>query len=766
MSVAHARVHAVQRTVGLLSIVVVLGSTAVYVSGHGNLWIEDLGELAVATFAALNCALTARLSSGRLRSAWTWLAGACLSWAVGQAIWSVYELALRDETPFPSVADVGFLGFPVGAVVALALFPAGASRHDRRRMSLDGLMVASAIAVISWATALGAVVDAGGDSILATAVSVAYPLTDIALLVLCILVLARSTTHRLPLAGIAGGLALMALADSGFAYATAKGTYATGSLIDLGWFFAFALLGLAPLARGATTSHTRIQPVAVAGGLLPYIPLAGALAFIGYRYLAGYQLTDTEAALTVALGVLVLGRQFLTVRDNQKLASALAGREAELRHQAFHDGLTGLANRALYVDRVAHALELHRRDRRSLAICYVDLDGFKAVNDTRGHAAGDELLRQIADRFRAVTTEADTLARLGGDEFALLLEGQQDSLAVGRELLACLNRPFLVGGHQLSVLASVGVASVEGLQETPTVDELLRRADVAMYSVKRRGKADVQVYTPGLKLDDLDEVELGMALSQALRDREVTVLFQPIVDLASGQMHTLEALARWAPGGHPVPPDEFVRVAERCGLVDELFEVMLELTCAQLARWTPLPGGSTVRAAVNLNPRQLSSPDLVSLVVAGLSRHGLTGRRLVLEITESEGLTDTPEIHATCSELRELGVRLAVDDFGVGLSSLARLRDLPIDEIKIDRSFVRGVDQDSGARRFVRGVLALASETGLVVIAEGVERVSERNALTQLGCHRAQGYLFSRPVPPEAIDALLAAKAIPASVVR
>ena len=758
------RVELLRRSVGVLSVLLVLVVTAAYLTHSESTALEDLGELAIAFLAAVSCGLTARLAVGRLRVGWIWLALACLSWAIGEAIWSTYELGLGVQTPFPSFADLGFLGFPVGAVVALALFPSGATRHDRWRMSLDGLMVASAFALVSWATALGAVVQAGGDTAFAVSVSVAYPITDIALLVLCVLVLSRSTTHRLPLATVAAGLAMMAFADSGFAYLTARGDYGTGSMIDLGWFGAFGLLALAPLTKGSTSSRLTPRDAAVAGGLLPYIPLAGALGFIGYRYFDGYALTDVEAALTVVLGMLVLIRQFFTVRDNQRLAAALAGREAELLHQAFHDGLTGLANRALYVDRVAHALELHRRDRRSLAICFVDLDGFKAVNDTRGHAAGDELLRQIAERFHGAVSDADTLARLGGDEFAVLLEDGPAPLEVGRALLSSLSRPFLVGGHQVSVLASVGVAKVDPLDETPTVDELLRRADVAMYVVKRRGKADVQLYSAGLKLDDLDELELGAALTKALRGDEITVLFQPIVELASGRLHTLEALARWAPGGHPVPPDEFVRVAERCGLVDELFAVMLELTCVQLARWSALPGGDTVRAAVNLSPRQLSSPDLVSVVVDGLTRHGLTGQRLVLEITESDGLTDTPEIHAICTELRALGIRLSVDDFGVGLSSLARLRDLPIDEVKIDRSFIKGVDQDSGARRFVRGVLAFAGETGLAVIAEGVERISERNALTQLGCHRAQGFLFSRPVAAEAVDALLAARAVPAQV--
>jgi diguanylate cyclase (GGDEF)-like protein len=449
-------------------------------------------------------------------------------------------------------------------------------------------------------------------------------------------------------------------------------------------------------------------------------------------------------------------RQYLTVRDNQALVLALAGREAELRHQAFHDTLTGLANRALYVDRVAHALELHRRDRRTLSICFVDLDGFKAVNDARGHAAGDELLQQVANRFYGVLSEADTLARLGGDEFAVLLEEGPPAVDVARSLLSSLARPFVVGGKEVSVLASIGVATVERDDETPSVDELLRRADVAMYVVKRRGKADVLLYSPDLHLDEIDDSALGGSLSQALRNHELSVVFQPIVDLLTGRVHTVEALARWSPDGEPVQPEVFIPVAERLGLVAELFAEVLDIACARLAAWNRAPDGAQLRASVNLSPRQLSSPSLLGVVADALSRHELPGERLVLEITETEGLTDSAAVRQVCTELRDLGVRLSVDDFGIGLSSLSRLRDLPVDEVKIDRSFIGGVDTDLRASRFVRGVLAFANEFGLDVVAEGVEREAERDALRRLGCHRAQGFLFSRPVDADGVLALLA----------
>ncbi len=749
------RLYRARCGVAALTALVLLWVLLTYATGHVSRPISDLGESTVALLAAVNCALAARAASGRLRIAWAGLAGATLSWGVGQLVWSWYELVLHTPTPFPGLPDIGFLGFPLGAVIALTVFPSNDSGASRRRMTLDGLMVACALGLVSWATTLGAVVQAGGDSLLALSVSVAYPLSDIALMVVCVLVLSRSRTHRLPLALVAAGLALMAVGDSGFAYLVATGSYATGSLVDLGWFFAFGMLAVASLAPSATAEDVRTETQSMAGILLPYIPLAGAAAFLGWQVANGRPISSVEAALAVVIGLLVLVRQSLTVHENQQLARAVAVREAQLRHQAFHDQLTGVANRALFIDRAAHALALHHRDRRPLSICFLDLDGFKAVNDQLGHNAGDDILKEVSTRLLAVLSEADTLSRFGGDEFAVLLENQSDPMGVGRALLESLRAPFSLSGREVSVLASIGVARVDLLDPTPTVDELLLRADLAMYVVKRRGKADVLLHTAGMQLDEVDDIMLSRALSVALLGNEVSVSFQPIVDLSTGRLDTMEALARWAPGGRPVAPEDFVRVAETCHLIDPLFRLVLGEACAQLVRWTSLPGGAHLRVAVNVSPGQLGSARLPSLVAAELDRHGLAGARLVLEITETGGLVDTATTHAVCRELRALGVSLSVDDFGAGQSSLARLRDLPVNEIKIDRSFVTDVDRDEARRCFVWGVVAFAERVGITVIAEGVEREEEREVLSRLGCHRAQGFLFSRPVSADKVEELL-----------
>jgi len=442
----------------------------------------------------------------------------------------------------------------------------------------------------------------------------------------------------------------------------------------------------------------------VAGAAMPYVILAGALGLMTWQIATAHAISIVELGFFVVLVLLQFSRQFLTVWDNKKLAQALTLREAQLRHQAFHDPLTGLANRALFIDRGTHALDLHRRDQRPVAIWFLDLDGFKEVNERLGHSAGDDLLRQVAARLRERLTEVETIARFGGDEFAVLMEAQLDPLVVAGELLGSLSEPFVVGGRKVSVSASIGMARVGLFDPTPSVDELLIRADLAMYVVKQCGGADVLLHTAGLRLTEVDDEALAHADGLALANREVTVSYQPIVDLSTGRLHTLEALVRWALGGRQLSPEVFVRVAQTWGLLDELFAFVLEHACTDLARWTSLPGGLDLRVTVNITPGQLAAHALPRVVAAELARHGLTGEQLCLEITETERLPDTTTSRRVCDELRPLGSRLSLDDFGAGQSTPSRLRDLPIDEVRIDRSFVGNLDADEARRRFVWGV--------------------------------------------------------------
>ena len=664
---------------------------------------------------------------------------------------------LGRETPFPSWADVGFLGMSAGACAALWLYPAQEAGADRGRRLLDGLTVTCSLALVWWSTALGAVATAGGEQPLAFAVSLAYPAGDLVVVVMAVLVLCRVRSDRLALLLLTAGIAAIAVADSGFTYATATDAYAPVNALDLGWLGGFLLLALAPLAATGTAAAPRpgsgLRPVE---SNLPYAPVLLALSLLGVRLLTGTHVDAVTTVLVLATAVLVMLRQHLTHRDNAWLVTELAEREAQLRHRAFHDDLTGLANRALFSNRVAHALELHRRDLRPLAVLFCDLDDFKVVNDTHGHAAGDELLVRVAERLQGALRGGDTLARLGGDEFAVLLEDGGEPLLVAQKVADALRAPFHVSGRALRGGASIGVAAVPADAVTPTEDALLARADTAMYAAKRSGKGALRSFEPGMELVEVSDGTRRRALADAVRLRHLTLDYQPLVDPRTGRVAGVEALARWAPEGTPVPPQEFIALAERTDLIGGLTDLVLDLACAQLSAWTAELDRPDLQVGVNVSPQQVTDPGFPDRVADTLRRHGLQGSQLVLEITESGLLQDLEAARQVTARLRALGVALSLDDFGVGYSSLAHLSGLPVDGLKIDRAFLEGLGHDPARTRFVQALVRLGQDLELDVVAEGVERVEQLDMLRDLGCTLVQGYLLSRPVRPEALTRVLA----------
>ena len=456
--------------------------------------VDDVGQLLAALLASVACTSRWRRSPGRPGRPWLLLSLGTGAWCVGEAVWSWSEVVAGQQTPFPSLADAGYLLFPVLAAIGLLLWPsAGLTRGARGRALLDGVLVAGALFIVSWVTALGTALGADSASRLARAVSLAYPVTDLVLLTLTVVIVAnarRESGSGLPL--LAVGLVSLCVADSGFAYLSATEAYATGALVDAGWFGGFLLIAAAAVAPAvaqdqaeATTKEQSLTSTPAT--LLPYVPAGIGLAVTVISELRGTSDGLTFAASAVVVGALLV-RQLLAALDNRALLRRLVEAQQELRYQAFHDPLTGLANRALFADRLRHGLELHRRDRRSLGLLYCDLDGFKAVNDTLGHDAGDEVIRAAAERLRALTRPGDTVARMGGDEFAVLLEDGGDACAVAGRILAGFARPTAVGRHSVAVGVSVGIAALPA--DSPAVDAatLLRRADAAMYTAKRAGR--------------------------------------------------------------------------------------------------------------------------------------------------------------------------------------------------------------------------------------------------------------------------------------
>jgi diguanylate cyclase (GGDEF)-like protein/PAS domain S-box-containing protein len=443
-----------------------------------------------------------------------------------------------------------------------------------------------------------------------------------------------------------------------------------------------------------------------------------------------------------------IGGLVLTIRDIQERKTL----EKQLTHQAFHDPLTNLANRALLSDRVGHAQARSQRDGRPCAVLLLDLDDFKDINDTLGHGAGDQVLMEIARRLHGCIRAGDTAARLGGDEFALLLEDTPDAAAareVAARISAALRDPILVDGKEVFLSASCGVAiGVPGQPE----EELLRNADVALYHAKEKGKGLCEVFEPGMRAAVMQRLELEADLHRAVERSEFLLHYQPIVDLQSHRIVGAEALVRWRhPQRGTLAPGEFIALAEETGLIVPLGRWVLEEACRTIAAH----GGSDIHVSVNLSARQLQEADLVDVVAAALRDAGLRPNRLVLEVTESLIMVDPRTMIPRMRALRDLGVRIAIDDFGTGYSSLAYLQNLPVDILKIDRSFIHGPALAPGLSPLARGIVDLGRAMRLVMVAEGIELAEQADALKISGCELGQGYYLARPMEASAFERLL-----------
>jgi diguanylate cyclase (GGDEF)-like protein len=470
---------------------------------------------------------------------------------------------------------------------------------------------------------------------------------------------------------------------------------------------------------------------------------------------------------SIVVGSRVPGRKFdarereilLSLAEHASLALTDAALVDEAFHRAFHDALTGLPNRALFANRLDHALAVSERSGVPVSVLFLDLDGFKTVNDSLGHAMGDRLLVGVAERLAGCMRAGDTVARFGGDEFAFLVEAagaEADAPAAAQRILASLREPIDIGGRMVTVTASVGIAS-----GTSRADDVLRNADVAMYRAKAGGKGRYESFEPQMHVDLLERLEIEQDLSQALERNEFILHYQPVVELDSGDIVAVEALVRWQ---HPerglVPPLSFIPLAEETGLIVPLGRWVLNEACRQAVRWRNSHGPVTI--TVNLSGVQLEQPGLVDEVAEALRESGLEPERLVLEITETVLMHDDKATIDMLHRLKGLGVRLAVDDFGTGYSSLQYLRGFPLDILKVAKSFVDGLDGtgDDGTA-LARAIIDLGGSFELDVVGEGIELAVQRDALVELGCRLGQGFLFARPGDAATIAAQLQPPRLP-----
>lgn len=668
------------------------------------------------------------------RLPWAVIGGGLISYGIG-TIYFYTVVTELNPAPYPSLADAGWLVFYPAAYVTVILLLRSRLSTFHPSVWLDGLVGGLGVAALASGLAAAAVAPATGGSLATVGVNLAYPLAD--LLLLMLVVCAFGVLGWRP-GGVwwmlGGALAAFAVADTLFLLQAATETFAPGGLHDVLWAVALVLPVFAAWHRVPQSTTARMT-----GWTVLAVPAAFTLTSLSLLVIGA---TTTLPLVTVVLAAATvlsaLARAALTFAEVQQLA--------QTRVEARTDDLTGLPNRRAFIERL-NAAEQRGRDGQRVALLVLDLDRFKEINDSLGHDIGDELLIGVGQRMNATLRPGDLLARLGGDEFAVLLE-DADSAAAGRaadRVRGALRGPFEVGGVTLHVDASIGVAT------HPTDAEgaagLLRRADVAMYAAKS-GRTGVEHYQPGADGDTLLRLDTIEALRAALDRNELLVHYQPKVDLRAGRTTAVEALVRWQ---HPtrglLHPDAFVPFAEHAGLMRAITLEVLGQSLQQCRRcWD---AGFEVSVAVNLSASNLLDSGFPGHVVARLASYGLPPRALGLEITETTLMLDRVRSAAVLGELRKLGVRIAVDDYGTGYSSLSYLRELPVDELKLDKSFVTNLDEDPLAAAIVQSTVGLAHSLGLLIVVEGVENAAALQQLKDFGCDLAQGYYLGGPQPAE-----------------
>jgi diguanylate cyclase (GGDEF)-like protein len=740
--------------------------------------VQDL-VYSIIGFASLLCIVTtagARPSATRI--GWNLVAAAIACFVIGDSILSYYDVIEHAEAPFPSVADALYLaGYPFLFAGVFRISRLHGSTGSRDRWADSAIVCVGALA-LSWHLLIGSYAHDDTLDFFGRLVTMTYPVMDLSLVVVLVSALLFGGARQVADQLLAAALLILLVADFGFDLLVLHNDYQPGNPIDALFLVNYVLMAAAachPSAKtpapttGELPTRTRWLPlVIVAGSISPTILFLGSV--IGFD-------VDVRvlASTTLVLFALVVFRVSWLVDSLRHQATLLAERgnslhsalatqrelETDLRHQAFHDGLTGLANRALLHERVESALAASVHLGRTVALLFCDLDHFKSVNDSLGHQVGDELLVIAGKRLASVIRFGDTVARLGGDEFAILLTNVDDPdepKTVAERVVAVLRQPISLAGQQVSLSTSVGVALADS---TTTTERLISDADAAMYEAKAAGKDRFTVFETAMRSRLIDRVTLTSSFPGSLERSEFFLEYQPQVGLENGTLEGFEALVRWR---HPtlglVTPNRFISLAEETGFIVALGQWVLNEACREASTWSQI-SNARLTVAVNLSGRQLQDPSLLEDVSHALATNTIAAEQLVLEITESVLMIDAGRTRQILTELKGMGVHLAVDDFGTGYSSLSYLQQFPVDILKIDKSFIDPLDDPaSEGEAFVRTILRLADDLGLTTIAEGVESDTQWDTLRALGCLSGQGHLVSRAQSSADTHNLIAAQRV------
>jgi diguanylate cyclase (GGDEF)-like protein len=715
-----------------------------------------VGAVAFSALAVASATAAAIRGAGPARVAWTCLSVGLVGWLAGDLL-LVYPALMGDPRPsFPNIADFAYLLLPAGACAATVFAPVDNRGRSGLRMLLDGMIVSSSLFLVAWMLGLRELYVASNISAAAFALSVTYPFANLTMISSSAVVVTKAPPgRRLPPILLVLGFLVIGITDSAFVYRVNHPPLDDYMLI-LGWavgMYFIAVAAFVSKSSGEWYPQPRRQPSRMSLWL-PYAPVPFAVVL---GVVALWPMTDAApilgAGLFLVLGALV--RQFTLLDENRRLLSTVSD-------MALRDPLTGLANRTLFSDRLAHAMQLQQRTASPVAVVLLDLDDFKLVNDSLGHPAGDALLNSVGERIQSSTRAGDTVARLGGDEFAVLIEDQpQTAHEVAERVVRAFDLPFSLHGREIYMRPSVGLAAAPWSGDgDPTAEELFRRADLAMYSAKQANFGGVRTFTADMQLDATHlpqlesrtrsgRIELLGDLRRAIDERRLTLAYQPIIRLRTGAVAGVEALVRWP---HPelgtLEPADFMPLVRQHGLMDSLTDLVMHRAVEQSAQWRA--SGIDISVAINLSAPSLDEA-LPDRIMSALAEFDMPADCLSVEITEDQLLDSVSRTREVLGRLRGAGIRVALDDFGSGYSTMAYLRELPIDELKLDRQFISPILRDARAAAIVRSVIDLADTCGIASVAEGVENKETADRLRDYSCEFVQGYYFSPPVSADAI---------------
>ena len=714
-----------------------LGSTILRPPGTSiaffDVWVNNLGIVGCVTLMAWR-------AIARRRGRWVWaaFAGGLTFFTAGSVL---YTALVQHFTtvPYPSIADFSFLADYPLALVGMILLVRETVPNISKTIWVDGLIAALGVGALEAMLVLSPILHTNSGHLAAVLTNVAYPFGDLVLVSLVVGVFAVRGWRPGPLWWTLGaGLVIFAGADSIYLLRVASGTYVTGTPLDSLWSIAAFTMTIAAWQRMG--DEIKNSQGISAPNVVPALFLLSSLGVIVYASAQhGVQLGVVLAGITL---VIAIGRSAYAFRQIRALADS--------KREARTDDLTQLPNRRLFFERLAVCLEPDPAPHR-LAVLMIDLDRFKEINDSLGHHVGDDVLRQLGPRLTAAVRGTGTVARLGGDEFGVVLSPILDPGAateVAERVREALREPFQLDGMSLRVDASIGIALAPDHGTTP--ETVLQKADVAMFAAKR-AHAPWQIYSAEHDQNARNRLELMEDLRDALRRHEIVLHYQPILDLASGTVTCVEALARWQhPSRGLLAPAVFLGLVTDAGLMVPFTVDVLDQAFVQQTRWTDM--GYDLGVSVNISAASLRDEELPDKIAALLAMRDIDPARITLEITEDCFIADPEQAMLILERLRALGVELSIDDYGTGFSSLTYIRRLPVTELKLDRTFLTGAPRDRRAVSVIRSTVDLAHSLGLRIVAEGIENLDALALVDNLGCDAAQGYLMGRPVAASDFD--------------